>query len=118
MLALSEAARFAGRVDRARLALTSLRDRFRGEAAASVATFTLGRMAFDSSRDYLGAAKWFRAYLAEQPGGSLAREAAGRLLESLERGGDHTGAQVAARDYLVRYPDGPQTRLAKKVLNQ
>ncbi len=118
LLALSEAARFAGRVDRARLALTSLRERFRGEAAASVATFTLGRMAFDGSRDYLGAAKWFRAYLAEQPGGSLAREAAGRLVESLERGGDHANAQAAARDYLARYPDGPQKRLARQILGQ
>jgi TolA-binding protein len=118
LLALSEAARFAGREDRARLALTSLRERFRGEAAASVATFTLGRMAFDSSRDYLGAGKWFRAYLAEQPGGSLAREAAGRLVEALERGGDHRGAQIAARDYVARYPDGPQKRFVQQVLNK
>jgi transmembrane sensor len=118
LLALSEAARFAGRVDRARLALTSLRERFRGEPAASVATFTLGRMAFDSSRDYLGAAKWFRTYLAEQPGGSLAREAMGRLVESLERGGDHTSAKIAARDYLSRYPDGPQARLAQQVVGE
>jgi len=118
LLALSEAARFAGRADRARLALTALRDRFRGEAAASVATFTLGRMAFDSSRDYLGAAKWFRIYLSEQPRGSLAREAAGRLVESLERGGDHAGAKISARDYLSRYPDGPQNRLARQILGE
>ncbi len=118
LLALSETARFAGRVDRARLALTALRDRFRGEPAASVATFTLGRLAFENSHDYLGAALWFRVYLREQPRGSLAREAAGRLLESLERGGDHAGATAAARDYLARYPDGPQNRLARQILGQ
>ncbi len=118
LLALSEAARFAGRVDRARLALTALRDRFSGQAAASVATFTLGRLAFDSSRDYLGAARWFRVYLSEQPKGSLAREAEGRLVESLKRGGDHAGAKAAARDYLARYPDGPQSRLAQQIVGE
>ena len=118
LLALSETARFAGRIDRARLALTALRERFRGEPAASVATFTLGRLAFENSHDYVAAARWFRVYLGEQPHGSLAREAAGRLLESLQRGGDHAGATAAARDYLARYPDGPQNRLARQILGQ
>lgn len=118
LLALSEAARFAGNLDRARLALTSIRQRFSGQPAASVATFTLGRMAFDSSRDYLGAARWFRAYLSEQPSGSLAREAAGRLVESLKRGGDQAGAKAAARAYLERYPDGPQKRVAQQVIGE
>ncbi len=118
LLALSEAARFAGHADRARLALTSIRQRFHGNPAASVATFTLGRIAFDSARDYLGAARWFRAYLSEQPTGSLAREAAGRLMESLQRGGDHAGALVAARQYLELYPDGPQKNLAHQVLGE
>ena len=118
LLTLSEAARFAGRPERARSALAAIRQRFHGQAPASVATFTLGRMAFDSSKDYLGAARWFRTYLSEQPNGSLAREAAGRLIESLQRGGDLAGAQTAARQYLQQYPNGPQSRLARQILGQ
>ena len=118
LLALSEAARFAGHPERARLALTSLRERFRGATAASVATYTLGRIAFDNFKDYRAAAQWFRTYLSEQPGGALAREAAGRVIEASQRSGDHTGAQAAARSYLAHYPDGPQNQLARQVLAQ
>jgi transmembrane sensor len=118
LIALSEVARLAGNVERARLSLNSIRQRFQGQSAAAVAAYTLGRMAFDGSRDYANAARWFQTYLSEQGQGSLAREAAGRLIEALERAGNHAAAERAARQYLDRYPDGPQKGLARRVLGE
>ena len=46
-----------------------------------MAAFTLGRIAYDR-RDYREAARWFATYLREEPSGSVAREAAGRLIET------------------------------------
>jgi transmembrane sensor len=118
LIALSEVARLAGNVERARLSLNSIRQRFQGQSAAAVAAYTLGRMAFDGSRDYASAARWFQTYLSEQGQGSLAREAAGRLIEALERAGNHAAAERAARQYLDRYPDGPQKGLARRILGE
>ena len=96
----------------------AIRERFAGKPEASVATFSLGRMAFDVAHDYLGAAYWFRAYLRERPGGSLARDAEGRLIEALRRGGDNNAAKEAARRYLVDYPNGPHAALARNVTSK
>lgn len=115
---LAQVARFAGDADTARGALRSIRERFAGGAEAAMATFDLGRLAFDSSGRYLEAAHWFRDYLREFPHGNLAREALGRLVESLERGGDHLGAREAASDYLLRYPSGPHSGLSRRLLNR
>jgi len=115
---LAQVARFAGDADAARGALRGIRERFAGGAESAMATFDLGRLAFDTSGRYLEAAHWFRAYLSEFPHGNLAREALGRLVESLERGGDHLGAREAASDYLLRYPNGPHSGLSRRLLNR
>ncbi len=115
---LAQVARFAGASDTARGALRAIRERFAGKPESAMATFDLGRLSFDSSGRYLEAAHWFREYLREFPHGNLAREALGRLVESLERGGDHLGAREAASDYLLRYPNGPHAGLSRRLLNR
>jgi hypothetical protein len=114
LLTLAEAARYAGRSERAEQALKAVRARFAGEDAA-MAAYLLGRMAAEVRRDHAEAAQWFRTYLVERPGGRLGREAEGRLLESLAFMDRHT-AREAARAYLGRYPTGPHAAFARNLL--
>lgn len=115
LLTLAEAARFAGRSERAEQALKAVRSRFgRGEDAA-VAAYLLGRIAAENHRNHAEAARWFRTYLAERPGGRLDREAEGRLLESLAFM-DRNTAREAARIYLQHYPSGPHAAFARNLL--
>lgn len=115
LLSLAQAARFAGDPELSRRVLRAVRERGPGSPAYGVATYDLGRLAFDASGRYLEAAHWFREYLRDYPSGGLAREASGRLVESLERGGDHLGATHAANDYLRRFPSGPHAALARRI---
>jgi TolA-binding protein len=112
LISLGDAARFSGQLDKARQAYLTLRRRFPQSATAGDAAFRLGRMDFDQRRAYREAANWFATYLRERPGSGLVREAQGRLMEALHRGGDQTGARRVARDYLATYPGGPHSKLA------
>ena len=116
LLALSEAARFAGQPARAKAALLSLRRRFSGRPEAAVAGFVLGRLAFDDEHDYRAAGRWFQGYLEANSAGPLSREAAGRLVEALVKAGDRAAARAAARAYLDRFPGGPHAPLAGQVI--
>ncbi len=116
LLLLGDAARLAGRSDRASDALQQLRRRFPNDLRGAAAAFMLGKIAFDRGTGDRSAANWFATSLREQPNGSLAREAAGRLIEALRRAGDGVGAQRAATDYLTRYPNGPHAPLARSLL--
>lgn len=113
LLALSRASRFAGRMDVARDALMACRARFAGSPQAAMSAFLLGRSA--SGR---AAAEWFSSYLREQPGGALAREALGRLIEAYQAAGDRVSARSAAERYLKSYPDGPHATLAREALHR
>jgi ferric-dicitrate binding protein FerR (iron transport regulator) len=113
LLALARASRFAGRMDVAHEALTACRGRFAGSAQAAMSAFLLGRAANGAQ-----AAEWFSAYLKEQPGGALAREALGRLLEAYQAAGDRVSARAAAERYLKSYPDGPHATLAREALHR
>jgi len=115
---LAQVARAGGDAEIARTVLRSVRERFAGSAEAAMATFDLGRLAFDTSGRFLEAAHWFKDYLREFPHGNLAREAMGRLMEALERGGDHSGAKEIANDYLLKYSTGPHAGLAHRLLNR
>jgi type IV secretory pathway VirB10-like protein len=114
LLALAEAARRAGRHNLARSLLLAIRER--GGVERQAATFALGQQAFDDVHDPLTATHWFGLVLQENPGGPLTREASGRLLESLERAGDHTGARAQAQRYLEAYPGGPHASMARGIL--
>lgn len=114
LLTLASAARLAARSDRASEAYLAVRRRFPAASEAALAAFSLGRLA--SASDARGAIRWFEAYLAEQPGGQLAREASGRVMELSRQVGDAAKARVAAQTYLQRYPDGPHAALARSIL--
>lgn len=113
LLDLSDAALMAGRADRATQALLAVRKRFAGSAASAAAAYKLGRIAFDNRGAMGDARTWFLAYLQEAPGGALAREASGRLIEIDVSTGNVAGARERAREYLRNYPDGPHAKLAK-----
>jgi TolA-binding protein len=115
LLTLAEAARYAGQPNRAEQALLALRARFVRSDDAALAAYLLGRLAAEVHTDHHSAARWFRTYLAERPTGKLAREADGRLLESLAFM-DRATAQQAARSYLKRYPTGPHAPFARNLL--
>jgi hypothetical protein len=115
LLTLAEAARYAGQPPRAEEALKAVRGRYGRSDDAATAAFLLGRIAAETARDPQGAAQWFRTYLAERPGGRLAREAEGRLLESLAST-DRDAARKAAQAYLDRHPSGPHAGFARKLL--
>jgi transmembrane sensor len=113
LLALSRAARFSGRMDVAREALTACRARFAGSPQAAMSAYLLGRSA--NGRQ---AAEWFSTYLKEQPGGALAREALGRVIEAYQAAGDRVAGRAAAERYLKSYPDGPHATLAREALHR
>ncbi|MFZ5895148.1 MAG: FecR domain-containing protein [Myxococcota bacterium] len=116
LLALGDAARVSNRPERVNEALLSLRRRFPRDARSSAAAFALGKVAFDQKHAYAEAARWFSTSMRERPNGSLAREAAGRYIESVRAAGDRVATERAARDYLARYPDGPHAALARSLL--
>jgi hypothetical protein len=112
---LGDTARFAGKPQDALTAYQALRSRASGTPAAKQAAFSIARVHFDQRASYAEAARWFRTYLAEQPGGPLAREAEGRLMESLSRAGDRAGARAVAKGYLEKYAHGPHERVARQL---
>jgi transmembrane sensor len=116
LLLLGDAARVAGRADRASEALFTLRRRYPHDPRRAAAAFALGKVAFDQRHAYAQAAAWFSTCVREQPSGPLVREAWGRQVEALRNSGDGAGAQRAAREYLARYPDGPHADIARSVL--
>jgi len=117
LLLLGDAARLSGRPDRVSVALLQLRHRFPKDPRSAAAAFMLGKVSFDRGGADRAAATWFATSLREQPRGALAREAAGRLMEALQRSGDSSGARRAAKDYQSLYPDGPHAALARSLLH-
>lgn len=113
LLALARAGRFAGRMPVERDALMACRARFAGSPQAAMSAFLLGRSANGAQ-----AAQWFSTYLKEQPGGALAREALGRLIEAYQAAGDRVSSRSAAERYLKSYPDGPHATLARDALHR
>jgi hypothetical protein len=109
LLRLAQVSQLAGHGSDGHQALLALRRRFPGSEPAAVAAYELGRASAPSD-----AARWFGTYLTEAPAGPLAREAAGRRLEALASTGD-ASARDAAREYLARYPRGPQAPLATRL---
>jgi transmembrane sensor len=118
LLLLGDTARFAGSKKRAEQAFQLARARFAGSHEAAISAFGLGRIAYDEHRNYPDAARWFRTYLREEPSGSLARLAAGRLIEAETAAGDIEAARASASAYLGKYPAGPHAGLARNVLNR
>lgn len=116
LLLLGDAARLAGRPDRANVALLALRQRYPNDTRRAAAAFVLGKIAFDQRHAYDLAASWFSTCLREQPTGGFAREASGRLIEAHRSAGNRSGEEAAARSYLAQYPNGPHADLARSLL--
>lgn len=117
LLTLGSTARLAGRPDRAREAYLAARRRFPHGSEAGISAFSLGRLASDAGRAG-ESVDWFSLYLAEQPDGQLAREAAGRLIELYRQTGRAEQARKAAASYLKSYPTGPHATLARSMLDR
>lgn len=116
LMLLADAARLANNPSEAHQAYRSVRKRFPGTRQSERAAFALGRIELESNGNYTAAARWFDTCYRENKSGPMAREAAGRLIEALNRAGDERGASTAAKEYLVRFPHGPHANLAKKTL--
>ncbi|HSY41601.1 MAG TPA: FecR domain-containing protein [Polyangia bacterium] len=113
LVLLGDVARLAGDLNRAEEAYRSARRRF---PQADRPTFALGLIAFEGRHDYRAAGDWFASYLRSFPRGPLAREAAGRLIESRIKAGDDGQARDAATSYLRAFPDGPHAALARRTV--
>jgi hypothetical protein len=111
LLMLADAARFSGSPARAREALMAARRRFgvRGQSA-----FLLGKIAADQQGSPGDAVSWFETYLREEPGGPLAEQALGRIVDLTRRSSPDAARRAAAR-YLARYPDGSYAALARSL---
>ena len=113
---LADTARLAKRPAQAKVAYTAIRERFAKSPAGARAAFQLGRLAADRGGDAKAAARWFRTSLKEDPAGSFAPQARGRLVQALLAAGDREAATVAARDYLERHPKGAYAKLARSLV--
>jgi transmembrane sensor len=118
LLNLANAARYSGNANRSSEAFQVLRRRFPGTGSAALAAFSLGVLSFDARGSYSEAAKWFQTYLTEKPGGSLEREARGRLMEAVYRSGKKATARSLAVTYLASYPSGPHAKLARELVSK
>jgi hypothetical protein len=115
LVALADAARYAGRVDVAHRALAAQRDRFAGSTAAHTAAFLLGRLADTGEGQPSAAIGWYDRYLAETPNGEFASEALGRKLIAVQRVSGTVSARPIAREYLRRFPQGPYAAKAREL---
>jgi hypothetical protein len=111
LLMLADAARFSGSPGRAREALLAARRRFGSKGQSA---FLLGKISADQLGSPGEAVGWFETYLREEPGGPLAEQALGRILDLSRRGSSEAGQRAAAR-YLARYPDGSYAALARSL---
>jgi hypothetical protein len=114
LLTLGDAARWNGSAVRAEQAYTAAHRKLPGGGRAS---YGLGLVAFDQRGDFLRAARHFETYLREQPNGSLRAEATGRLMEAWQRAGHLGEARRVAKEYLARYPQGPQAARARQLVH-
>jgi ferric-dicitrate binding protein FerR (iron transport regulator) len=115
LVALADAARFAGQPALCERTLTELRRRFAASAEARAAAFQLGRLD-DDAGDARGALAWYRRYAEEAPRGPYAAEAFGREMLDVERLEGPAAAAPLARRYLDRFPEGTYLLQARAIL--
>jgi ferric-dicitrate binding protein FerR (iron transport regulator) len=113
--ALADAARYTKRYDLARQVLLAMRTRFAGADHARDASFFLGRLAEAVPDRTEAALGWYETYLREAPRGLYASEALGREMALFAPNAPERARKVAAQ-YLARFPHGPQSELARSLL--
>lgn len=114
LMALGNAARFAGRANLATLAYRSLRARFANTPDAAAAAFFLGRLHEGTNPEQ--GISWYERYVAEAPSGVWVAEAMGRRMAILNESRPGPTARAAAKEYLDRFPSGPYAGFARKIL--
>jgi hypothetical protein len=113
LLLLADAARFAGRPDRAREALLAFRSH---PGPRGTTAFLVGKIVDDQGGASAEAVTWFETYLREEPSGALADQALGRILE-IERRRDAVAAREIAARYVAKYPNGAYAALARSLVS-
>jgi hypothetical protein len=112
--ALSDAARYTGKVELAQQSLLALRKRF-GRSQGRDAAFLLGRL--EERRGALAAAiSWYDTYLREAPGGAFAAEALAGKMRAVRSASGVAAAAPLARTYLERFPKGVHVNTAREIL--
>jgi hypothetical protein len=114
MAALADAARYIKRYPLSRQVLLAMRSRFAATESANDALFFLGRLA-EVTSGAGPALAWYDAYLREAPRGLYAREAMGREMR-LRTAGPPERTRRIARQYLERFPQGPEADLARALV--
>lgn len=114
LLALGNAARFAGRGNLAAMAYRAVRGRFAKSSESTTAAFFLGRV--NETANPAQAISWYERYVAEAPSGVWVADALGRRMAILNESQGGPAAQTAAKDYLDRFPSGPYAGFARKLL--
>jgi hypothetical protein len=115
LVALADAARYAGRTYLAERVLRAQRTRFPGTPAAGAAAFFLGRLADDRGAAADGR-DWYRRYLTEEPEGAYAAEALGREMIGVARVSGRPAARALALEYLRRFPNGTYLLHARAIV--
>jgi transmembrane sensor len=105
-LQAADAARLAGRPDKAVALLRSLYDRYPMDRRAPVAAFTAGRILLDEMGRSAEAAAAFQRARALWPQGPLAEDALAREAEAWEKAGRAERGRALATQYLDLYPQG------------
>jgi hypothetical protein len=114
LLALGNAARFAGRTNLSVTAYRAVRERFARSSEATAAAFFLGRLSEASNPTQSIA--WYERYVTDAPSGVWVAEALGRRMAILSETRSGPAAQAAAKEYLQRFPSGPYAGFARKIL--
>ncbi len=115
LVALADAARYAGRTYLAERVLRAQRTRFPGTPAAGAAAFFLGRLADNRGAPSEGL-DWYRRYLTDEPSGPYAAEALGREMIGVARISGRPAARALALEYLRRFPEGTYLLHAQAIL--
>jgi hypothetical protein len=118
VMALADAARYAGAAPLATRALLEVRARFPRSAPARRAAFLLGRMAEDQDGDLRKALEWYRTYLADARDDGFRAEALGRQMTATLRLSGTDAARPMAAEYLRRYPRGAYAEAAQAIAAQ
>lgn len=116
LLLLGDIARLSGKREEAKQSYLQLRKRYAGSELAATAALSLGRIEFDQEHDYKESISWFEVYLEEAENQRLFREVLGRLIEARSKLGDREGAKKDAKQYLIKYPNGPHAQMARNLL--
>ncbi len=109
-LLLANVARLSNHPADATRLYRTVRARFAGSHEAAIAAFHLARLSRAAE-----SLVWLETYLREEPNGSFAADAFGRLIEIDVALGQAEGARLRAGAYLKRYPSGAHAAYARSV---